>query len=204
MCLTMQRTRLWVWWSLAIALPLSPWSQRGWVPLLSLNLDTCLSVNRCGATRPGQTTGLRWPRMGNSRPSLSRPWSSPTLAWRSLLKFRNCMNFTIAFPGSDSATRETTRPLLHGLLIRAVIAAVGRQLASSQVHSQNCTTWAFGAYQRILACKWSILLHRNMVTLWLYCDWTSVNSWRTSWFMHFGSWFVIVNQEPRDCECQHN
>ena len=34
MCLTMQRTRLWEWWSLGTASPSSRWSLRGWVPRL--------------------------------------------------------------------------------------------------------------------------------------------------------------------------
>ena len=38
---------------------------------------------------------------------------------------------TNAIPGSDSTAWETTCALLHGLLIRAVIAAFRRQLASS-------------------------------------------------------------------------
>ena len=53
-CLTMQRTRLWVWWSLATASPLSPWSQRGWVSSLSLNLS-CLES---GVGRPDMARQL--------------------------------------------------------------------------------------------------------------------------------------------------
>ena len=52
--------------------------------------------------------------------------------WKSAFSHSLAFNTsTYAISGSDSTTWETTRPLLHGLLIRAVIAVVRRQLASS-------------------------------------------------------------------------
>ena len=52
--------------------------------------------------------------------------------WKSAFSHSLAFNTsTYAISGSDSTTWETTRPLLHGLLIRAVIAVVRRQLALS-------------------------------------------------------------------------
>ena len=109
MCLTTQRTRRWAWWSQATASPLSPWSQRGF-----------------GVIRHGPTIGLQLLRMGNSPPSSSKPWLSRTPVSRSFLSHILHPPPTNDIPGFDSTTWETTHPVLHGFLIRAVIAAVVR------------------------------------------------------------------------------
>ena len=112
----------------------------------------------------------------------------------------------IVFPGSDSATWKAPCTLLHGLLIGALIAAVGWQLASSQVHSQNCTTWCFPTIIG-LQMKHFIISSSQQGHIVTFCDWTSVDSLLEGWTilafiaveLNHAPWIVIVNQDSRDC-----
>ena len=82
-----------------------------------------LACPRFGETRLGLTTGRQWLRMENSPPSSSRPWLSPTPGLRSdAYPNISCTQLTRAtISGVNSATGKAPRPLLHGLLIWAVI-----------------------------------------------------------------------------------
>ena len=122
-CLTMQRTRLWEWWSLGTASPSSRWSPRGWVPCLC---SSAHSLPVQGLGRPD----LAWQLdLGDARRKTLRSVRADHGCHRHRGRGQMLCPVYMSFAqltwatlsGVNSATRKAPRPLLHGLLIWAVI-----------------------------------------------------------------------------------